>query len=92
MSPQKKCLAGGCVTLSASVLEVNCSGVSRSVEGFAACSPNHSRERCYLQETSPLRATQAGLRDRLVPGMPKMAAQWDADPFDIALLLRHRDT
>ena len=95
MSPQKMCLAGGCVMLSASILGVNCWGVNRSMEGFAAYSPiagNHLREQCYLREIAPFRATQAGLQDRPVPGMTKaMAAQWDADPFEIAPLLRHRD-
>ena len=65
------------------------------MEGFVAYSPiagNHLREQCYLREIAPFRATQAGLQDRPVPGMTKaMAAQWDADPFEIAPLLRHRD-
>lgn len=95
-SPEKKCLAGGCVLLSASTLGVNGSGVNRSREGFAAYSPtagNHWHEQCYLWEITPFRDTQAGLHDHPVPGMPKaMAAQWDSDPFEITPLLRHRDT
>lgn len=66
------------------------------MEGFAAYSPvtgNHLHEKRYLQKIAPFCATQAGLQDRPVPGMPKaIAAQWNTDPFEITPLLRHRDT